>query len=37
LGISRPSIYALLETHGLTAGRKRADAAAQPDEPATPE
>lgn len=25
LGISRPSIYALLETHGLTAGRKRAE------------
>ena len=26
LGISRPSIYALLDTHGLAAGRKRAEA-----------
>lgn len=37
LGISRPSIYALLETHGLTAGRKRSDTAPPQDPTPTPE
>ncbi len=36
LGISRPSIYALLETHGLTAGRKRAEPQAEPIPPTEP-
>jgi two-component system NtrC family response regulator len=35
LGISRPTLYSLLETHGLTAARQRAEGALAPADPDT--